>query len=51
MLQKQFTEIISLNKQVRNNTLMAVNTELINLFVNVGEYWEESHLKNSRIFV
>lgn len=38
MLQKQFTEIISLIKQVRNNALMAVNTELINLYWNVGEY-------------
>ena len=38
MLQKQFTEIISLIKQVRNNTLMTVNTELINLYWNVGEY-------------
>jgi len=38
MLQKQFAEIISLIKQVRNNTLMTVNTELINLYWNVGEY-------------
>lgn len=38
MLQKQFTEIISLIKQVRNNALIAVNTELINLYWNVGEY-------------
>ena len=38
MLPKQFAEIISLIKQVRNNTLMTVNTELINLYWNVGEY-------------
>lgn len=38
MLQKQFSEIISLIKQVRNNALMTVNTELINLYWNVGEY-------------
>jgi len=38
MLQKQFAEIISLIRQSRNKALMAVNTELINLYWNVGEY-------------
>jgi len=38
MLQKQFAEIIDLIKQSRNKALMAVNTELIDLYWNVGEY-------------
>lgn len=38
MVQKQFAEIIYLIKLARNKALMAVNTELINLYWNVGEY-------------
>ena len=38
MLQKEFAEIIELIKQSRNNALKAVNTELINLYWNVGGY-------------
>ncbi len=35
---KQFSDIISLIKQSRNNAIKAVNTELINLYWNVGQY-------------
>ncbi|MFZ4521778.1 MAG: PDDEXK nuclease domain-containing protein [Bacteroidales bacterium] len=38
MLDKKFAEIISLIKQARNKALLAVNTELINLYWNIGEY-------------
>ena len=36
--EKQFTEIISLIRQARRNTFRAVNTELIDLYWNIGEY-------------
>lgn len=36
--QKQFSDIIQLIKQSRNDALIAVNTELINLYWNVGKY-------------
>ena len=38
MLTRQFEEIIYLIRLSRNSALMAVNTELINLYWNVGEY-------------
>ena len=38
MLQIQFDEIIQLIKQSRFNAIKAVNTELINLYWNVGAY-------------
>lgn len=38
MLQKQFADIIQLIKQSRTNAIKAVNTELINLYWNVGAY-------------
>ena len=37
-MDKKFAEIISLIKQARNKALLAVNTELINLYWNIGEY-------------
>lgn len=53
-MEKQFTAIIQLIKQSRNNAIHAVNTELINLYWNIGEYiskriqsteWGESVVK------
>ena len=38
MLQQQFAEIIHLIKNSRSNAIKAVNTELINLYWNVGAY-------------
>lgn len=38
MLQKQFTDIIELIKRSRAAAIKAVNTELINLYWNVGAY-------------
>lgn len=38
MLQKQFTDIIQLIKQSRAKAIKAVNTELIDLYWNIGEY-------------
>jgi len=38
MLQKQFADIIQLIKQSQANAIKAVNTELINLYWNVGAY-------------
>jgi predicted nuclease of restriction endonuclease-like (RecB) superfamily len=38
MLQKQFTDIIQLIKQSRTKAIKAVNTELIDLYWNIGEY-------------
>ena len=37
-MDKKFAEIISLIKHARNKALQAVNTELINLYWNVGAY-------------
>lgn len=36
--QKQFSDIIQLINQSRNNAIKTVNTELINLYWNIGEY-------------
>lgn len=36
--QKQFSDIIQLINQSRNNAIKAVNTELINLYWNIGQY-------------
>ncbi|PQA58999.1 PDDEXK nuclease domain-containing protein [Siphonobacter curvatus] len=38
MLQDEFSEIIALIQQARQTALQAVNTELINLYWQVGEY-------------
>jgi hypothetical protein len=38
MTQKQFTDIIQLIKQSRSNAITAVNTEMINLYWNIGQY-------------
>ena len=38
MLQKQFADIVQLINQSRSNAIKAVNTELINLYWNVGAY-------------
>jgi hypothetical protein len=55
MLQKQFADIITLIKQSRGNAIKAVNTELIGLYWNIGEYihkrvesaeWGESVVKD-----
>jgi len=37
-MDKKFAEIISLIKHARNKALLAVNTELINLYWTIGEY-------------
>lgn len=36
--QKQFSDVIQLIKQSRNNAIKAVNTELIGLYWNIGQY-------------
>ncbi len=38
MLQNQFIDILNLIKKLRFKALKAVNTELIDLYWNVGEY-------------
>lgn len=38
IMDKRFTDIIELIKQSRNNALKAVNSELINLYWNIGAY-------------
>lgn len=38
MLQEQFTDIIQLIKQSRSKAIVAVNTEMINLYWNIGQY-------------
>ncbi|MFH6936351.1 YhcG family protein [Flavobacterium sp. FlaQc-30] len=38
MIQKQFTDIIHLIKQSRSKAITAVNTEMINLYWNIGQY-------------
>lgn len=37
-MQQQFTDVIKLIKQSRINAIKAVNTELINVYWNIGEY-------------
>ncbi|WP_374119648.1 YhcG family protein [Flavobacterium sp. LHD-80] len=37
-MQEQFTDIIQLIKQSRSNAITAVNTEMINLYWNIGQY-------------
>ncbi|NTW31533.1 MAG: DUF1016 domain-containing protein [Bacteroidetes bacterium] len=60
MLQKQFTDIIQLIKQSRANAIKAVNTELINLYWNIGEYiskrvesaeWGDKTVQELAIFI
>lgn len=38
MVQEQFTDIIHLIKQSRSKAIAAVNTEMINLYWNIGQY-------------
>lgn len=38
MIQEQFTDIIQLIKQSRYKAITAVNTEMINLYWNIGQY-------------
>lgn len=38
MIQGQFTDIIQLIKQSRSKAISAVNTEMINLYWNIGQY-------------
>ncbi|MGO4770905.1 YhcG family protein [Flavobacterium sp. W22_SRS_FK3] len=38
MIQQQFIDIIQLIKQSRSNAIAAVNTEMINLYWNIGQY-------------
>ncbi|WP_255680850.1 PDDEXK nuclease domain-containing protein [Flavobacterium pisciphilum] len=38
MIQEQFTDIIQLIKQSRSRAITAVNTEMINLYWNIGQY-------------
>lgn len=38
MIQEQFTDIIQLIIQSRSNAITAVNTEMINLYWNIGQY-------------
>lgn len=38
MIQEQFTDIIQLIKQSRLKAIVAVNTEMINLYWNIGQY-------------
>lgn len=38
MIQEQFTDIIQLIKQSRSKAILAVNTEMINLYWNIGQY-------------
>lgn len=37
-MEQRFTDVIQLIKQSRNKAIKAVNTELINLYWNIGEY-------------
>jgi predicted nuclease of restriction endonuclease-like (RecB) superfamily len=37
-IQHQFTEIQSIIRQARENSILAINTELINLYWRIGEY-------------
>lgn len=38
MIQEQFTDIIQLIKQSRSKAILAVNSEMINLYWNIGQY-------------
>jgi predicted nuclease of restriction endonuclease-like (RecB) superfamily len=38
MIQEQFTDVIQLIKQSRSKAIAAVNTEMINLYWNIGQY-------------
>lgn len=38
MIQEQFTDVIQLIKQSRSKAISAVNTEMINLYWNIGQY-------------
>lgn len=37
-MEQRFTDVIQLIKQSLNKAIKAVNTELINLYWNIGEY-------------
>lgn len=60
MIQEQFTDIIRLIKQSRSNAVSAVNTEMINLYWNIGQYiynrletaeWGKSVVKELAVFL
>lgn len=59
-MDKRFTDIIELIKQSRNNALKAVNSELINLYWNIGAYisnkvelseWGQSVVKELSLYI
>ncbi|QEK52348.1 DUF1016 domain-containing protein [Pedobacter aquae] len=59
-MNQQFSEIVQLIRQSRNNALKAVNTELINLYWNIGAYiakqidnanWGQSVVKELADFI
>ena len=60
MIQEQFTDIIKLIKQSRSKAITAVNTEMINLYWNIGQYiynhietaeWGKSVVKELAVFL
>lgn len=60
MIQEQFTDIIQLIKQSRSKAIAAVNTEMINLYWNIGQYihnrietaeWGKSVVKELAVFL
>lgn len=59
-MDNRFTDIIQLIKQSRTNAIKAVNSELINLYWNIGEYiskkieqseWGDSVVAELAIFI
>ncbi|KHJ38340.1 hypothetical protein PBAC_15430 [Pedobacter glucosidilyticus] len=59
-MNQQFSEIVQLIRQSRNNALKAINTELINLYWNIGAYiakqienanWGQSVVKELADFI
>lgn len=60
MTQNQFTELVQLIKQSRTNAINAVNSELINLYWNIGGYilkklssasWGEKTVNELAVFI
>ena len=49
MLQTQFSAIVQLIQQARTSAFKAVNTELINLYWNIGEYIAQQAAKEWKI--
>ena len=59
-MESQFSDIVQLIRQARNNAIKAVNTELINLYWEIGAYisqkveaseWGKSVVKELAIFI